>query len=816
MLAPKSEQMHHSEEETTGFLDATVGRSVGSTVSPLTYEIGDAQVSADLKKFLQRPVRISTFTWTQAMTQGSQASVNPWKAFVQQASIKNKLQNYAFIRGNLKVKVITNGSPFLYGSLRMVYTPLNYGAGGFKSNTAVGTVAQGVLIPTSQKPGVWVTPAHSEGAEMTLPFIWPRSFLRVGRLSDFTEMGVLDTWVYNVLQSANGATSSVSVQMYAWMEDVILAGPTLQVALQADEYGVGPVSAPASAIAAVSKKFEDTPVIGRFAKATTIGASAVSSIATLFGFTNVPVIEDTRPVRNSPFPQLATADIGYTTEKLSLDPKNELSIDPAIVGMNGADELAIANFATRESYLAGVDWTSAMTIDTPLFTSRVQPQLGFNSGTIYQFVPMGLLSTLFRNWRGDVIFRFRFIASPFHKGRVRISYDPYSTSVQTATDTGPYVFNKIVDLGAETDVEFRVPYQQALPWCYTNTLPDVTYWSTSTTPTVTTNDTTANGIISLKVLTALTGPASTSTVGVQVFVRGAENMEFSNPCIGNYDLTPFALQSEEYSEPGQAAEEVLGSGPSSDSTNRALVNFGESVRSLRTLLRRQNMLDTIIIPAPTAGTAGTYRINQTRFPAHYGYDPAGWQQAKGTLVPASNFAFNFAQSTPWHLISNCFLAQRGSMIWTFNPSKASLGVVSRITRYNYTFPGYSNGYQSGLTTNDNVRECSIWKNATATNAGSSLTHTSTTNGHSVLAPSYSPFKFQSTDPTNSTSPDINFKYDGTVFDSLMVEYPYDDSYNSLTGVSVERYFGIGTDYTLHFFLCCPTLNYLNAYSVVPT
>lgn len=818
MLAPKAPEMTYSDSQTTGFLDANVGASVGSEVSPLDYEVGDAQTSADLAKFLSRPVRIATLSWSQATAAGSAYGVQyPWQAFANHPSIKNKLQNYAFIRGNLKIKIITNGSPFLYGSMRVVWNPLVSTSGlGFKEDTASGSVSSGVLIPQSQKPGVWVTPAHSEGAEITLPFLWPRSFLRVGVNADFINMGRLLHVIYNPLQSANGTTSSVSVQFYAWMENVILAGPTLAAALQADEYGVGPVSAPASAMAAVSSKFEDVPYIGKFAKATTIGASAVSKMASLFGYTNVPVIEDTKPVRNSPFPQIASSQIGYVNEKLALDPKNELSIDPAIVGMDGVDELAISHFAARESYLTGVDWTSASVEDTPLFTSLVQPQLGVSSGTIRQFVPMGLLSTLFKNWRGDIIFRFKFIASPFHKGRVRLSYDPYSAVVQTTGDTGPYVFNRIIDLGAETDVEFRVPYQQALPWCYSTVLPDSAAWSTSTTPAVVNSDTFTNGVVSLKVLTPLTGPTSTSTVGIQVFVRGAENLEFSNPVTGNYDLSPFTVQSLEYSEKGEADTNELG-GKSSDSSHRALVNFGESVRSLRTLLRRQNLLDTVYVPAPTASTVGVFRINQTRFPIHYGYDPNGWQTAKGVVATTTNFPFNFVQTTPWHLISNCFIAQRGSMIWTYNPSKQSLGLVSRVTRYNYAFPGMTNDYVSGVTTNANITECSIWKSGTATNAGSSLTHTSTTNGHSVLAPSYSAFKFQTTSPGAASSPGstTSVQYDGSVYDSLVVEYPYDATSAPLTGVTIERYFGVGTDYTLHFFMNCPTLNYLVASSIVP-
>lgn len=813
LLAPTVPEMTVTSEVTTSFIDANAGTHTGKATTPLDYELADAQTSSDLASFLARPVRIVSTTWAPSDPVGFLFSDVPvWGSFLNSPAIKNKLSNYAFIRGNLKLKIVTNASPFLYGSLRAVYRPLHQ----FKGVT-VTSAFPSALMPYSQMPGVWITPAHSEGAEFTCPFIFPRSFVRTTLLSEINTLGVLDGVVYNTLASANGATSSVSVQVYAWMEDVTLAGPTVGAVLQADEYGVGVVSAPASAIAAVASKLTKTPLIGRFAKATEIGASAASNIAKLFGYTNVPVIEDVRPVRISTFPSLASAEIGYPHDKLSLDAKNELSIDPSIAGLGGEDELAIAHFVQRESYLTGTTWTSSQPADTSLFTSVVLPQLTYATGNVIDFIPSAVVSNLFRNWRGDMIFRFKFIATPFHKGRVRISYDPQSATIQTTGDTGPFVVNKIVDLGAETDVEFRIPYQQALPWCYTLSNNKLSLWSTSATPTLSLTDTFNNGMISMKVLTSLTGPTTTASVGVQIFVRGAENLEFANPSSAPTDLTPFALQSEEYYDRGSTMADELGE-TTQASTHRALVNFGESVQSLRTLMRRHNLLDIVHVPPAAVSTAGVFRIDQTRFPLHYGYDPNGWQLAKGVVVTGSNFAFNFANVLPWHLISNCFLVHRGSANWVFNPSKASASIVSRITRNTTTFNSYTAGYFSSPSTSSNLAECAYWKNSRSTNAGASLIHTKTTAGHAIVAPSYSPFKFQSTAPALMTSPGAASAttYDGSVYDTLSVELPYDATDTSLTGVTIERYFGIGADYALHFFMNCPTLNYLVASAIVPT
>nr|ULG00059.1 MAG: hypothetical protein 2 [Locarnavirus sp.] len=810
--------MTSSTIQTTGFMDSASGIEVGPGATHTDMDLADAVINADLADYLSRPVRISSFTWSMSDTVGVLNTVLPWSAYMSHPSITNKLTNYAFLRGNLKVKYVVNASPFYYGSMRACYQPLQ----NFKPATivagSVGPVQNTELIPYSQQPGVWIKPSHSEGAELTLPFFLPRSFLRVQSLTEAQNMGILRNVIYNPLLSANGATGSVSVQVYAWMEDVVLAGPTVGIALQADEYGLGPVSLPATTIASMASKLRTVPIIGKYATATEIGARAAAGIAQLFGMSNPPVIENTTPLRPSPFPQMASPELSYPVEKLTLDPKNELSIDPSIVGLTSEDELAIQNFVTKQSYVTGNSWTTSMAADTPLFTAKVNTNFGVGStttGGLVQYTPLALAAKQFRAWRGDIIFTFRFIATPFHKGRVRISYDPANASVQTTADTGPYVFNRIVDLGAETEVDIRIPYQQALPWCYNYSQLDLSNWTTSASPALTFQDTFDNGVISVKVLTALSAPVTTSSVGMQVFVRGAENLELANPTTLVQQETAFVLQSEEYSEKREGAEEILGNSDAGIMTTRARVNFGENVGSLRTLLRRSNLLDSIV-PQTNTTNLGFYTITQTRYPAHYGYDPAGFITVKGTTVPASNFLFNSVNMTPWHYISNCFVAQRGSMHWHYN-WEGPTEVTMRATRYPLFYPGTNAAYVGSTagSFSKNVYTLNVWN--TPSSAGTALTNQTTNAGLSVSVPNASVFKFQSTSPTQGSAPagTSSAMYDGSVYEGFTVEIVNNGVADELSRGRLERYFAIGTDYTLMFFLNCPTMRYLPISGIVP-
>lgn len=816
-LAPEVGAMAQVESETTSFMDAAAGVKVGMSVPETDLDTADAVTSAGLKDFLSRPVRIANFTWSTSDPVGAITSFSPWFSFFNNANIKYKLNNFAFLRATLKLKFLINASPFYYGSMRACYQPLPSFKGGTIRNATIGSFTNTEFIPFSQQPGVWLKPQHSEGAELTLPFFYPRSFLKAQVAQDFADMGIVQMVIYNILRSANGVTGpGATVQVYAWAEDVVLAGPSVGLSMQADEYGVGVVSGPASTVASIAGKLRSVPVLGKFATATEIGAKAIAGIAKLFGFTNVPVIADTVPYRPTPFPQLASPEIGYPVEKLTLDSKNELSIDPSILGMDNKDELAIQNFATRQSFLCSASWTTASAVDTPLFTSLVSPSMGLGipvAGEIIQMTPLGLVAQMFKSWRGDIIFTFRFVASPFHKGRVRISYDPYNSSVQTTADTGPTTFNKVVDLGSETEVDVRIPYQQALAWCYTQQFYNPPKFSTSATPTLTYTDTFDNGILSVKVLTLLTAPVATSTVEMQVFVRGAENIEFGNPQMVAQGYSPFIVQSEEYSEKREGETLNMGSSDSSIDVHRSRLFFGENVRSLRVLLRRSNFIDAIV-PTATTSDLGYWRLTQTRFPPYWGYDLSGKNQAKGLNVPASNFFFNYTDYTPWHFIANCFVAQRGSMHWHYNwagPKETSL----RVSRNTDTITGTTEGYVTQASGSRNVNTYFLRNNTTVASAGVALTNQLTSAGMSISAPNYSVFKFESTDPRNSTLPvSSGGRYDGSVYEGINVDILTNGTTTDIGGGRLERYAAIGTDYSLYFFLNCPSLIYYN--NVVPT
>lgn len=797
-----------SNEIIVDFVDESPASAVGMSAQNNSFSTTDKTASTELMQFLNRPVRIHSFVWQESDIPSIKVAIEPWHLWGTNPYILSKLNNYAFIRGNLKLKIQISASPFYYGCLMASYQPMQ----DFSPSTIVVDAATRHFIPYSQRPHVVIEPQHDDSYELTLPFIWATNWLSITLASDWASMGELTFLVFSALQSANGVSGSgVNVVTYAWMEDVELSGATVGYALQSDEYGEGPISKPASTIAKFASSLSNVPVIGPFAKATSIGASAVSSIASLFGFTNVPVIADSSPMRPEPFPKFSSSDIGFPLEKLTLDPKNELSVDPRIIGLSGTDEMSIAHIAGKESYLTTANWTTADLIDQVLFYSRVNPRLYDNNGAttnLLYMTPMCHISQVFNNWRGDIIFRFKIVCSQYHKGKLRISFDPSGYSAQNignTISTSNVVHTAIVDIGQTNQVEFRVPYQQALHFLNVRTSIDVAEkgWATRSAvpPAYPYDRLYDNGFIMIRVMNALTAPVGSSSVDIQVYVRAAENIEYANPCVvdNTNRMSQYAPQSEEMTHDGMVDILSMGS-TKSVSEQQYLVHYGENIRSLRQLMRRYEF----VCRTYQAGSTNTMtnNIHFHKMPPAPGY-LVGAPWTATSVLGGADSGYNFTQMTMLAFISPAFLAYRGSTNWSFNVASNNLSHAYKSIRvFKDNVSDHDFGFESisAVTANSSKVAAFAMKHTNPGTCGSALTNQLTNAGLNVQCPNMSPYKFCTTRARNAN---IAQFYDGSLQDAFTLQITLPHGMTSVS-TEIDMYCAAGTDFSLYFYLNVPT------------
>jgi hypothetical protein len=815
----------YPQSDIVTFHDAEESPDVGAVAGNHAFSAGDATISTDIVNFFKRPVRITEFDWGSSEVAGTiSESVDPWSLWANNAYVKPKLNNYAWFRGDLHVKIQVTASPFYYGLLKASYQPLP----SFTPSTIVNDAGTRFLIPRSQRPHVDVVLGDADSYNMTLPFIYPANWLDIQTATKMTQLGLLDFIVYAPLQSANGVvSSSVTVTVFAWVENIELSGASVAFAMQSDEFGEGCVSKPASWVAKGASYFESIPVIGPFATATRIGASAISSIASLFGFTNVPVIADTGPMRSEVFPKLASCEIGFPVERLTLDPKNELSIDPRIVGLpSGKDEMSLSSIACRESYLTSASWSTSNLVDDTLFCSNVAPTMydidALTQKKLYM-TPMAYVAKAFKSWRGSIIFRFHIVASKYHKGKLKISFDPSGTSGTNITgvvNTSNVVHTVIVDIGESRDVEFEVPYQQLTQFLsvrsgYTGANIG---WNTNATGTFFYNGAYDNGTITVRVLNALTAPVDSSTIKILAYVRAGKDVEFANPTVIDFTsrVSMFAPQSDETSMPDEGMSTIVG--PTRHNVdNQYVVHFGENVRSLRQLLRRYEVSQVeAIIPTGTAAY-GTFSKSFFKFPLHPGFEANGYTAVNKIVTTPGTALYNFARLTALTWFAPSYLCYRGSLNWTFDVSAPYEVQHLRVFRDNI------GGANAGLATDDtayttqNQLKAMVLQYPNSGGAGQALTNQRTQAGLNVQIPNCSRFKFQSTNPHYANSPpaEASTNDDGSIWDRAVLQgtFPTPVSLANGAPVVIHSYTGIGHDFGLYFFLNVPTFW---VYSAQPT
>jgi len=819
------------QSQTVDFIDNAGGEYVDMPVSDNTVARVDNTDDLGLGSFLARPTLIDTTTWATTDSIGVLKTFQPWYLFLSNTAIRKKIDNYAFLRGNLHIKVVINASPFQYGALRLCYSPLL----GFVSDKIRTNPTSSIplLTPYSQQPGFYVYPQANSGGELVCRFFLHKNWLDITSASEVQNMGTINHLVYKTLAVAvAGGTSSVTVRTYAWMTDVELMASTSKLSLQAnDEYGVGPVSQPASAISSVASMLTNVPVIGRFARATEIGAGALSKIATLFGYTNVPVITDVSPLHPMNAPMLASAHIGTPIQKLTLDPKQELSIDPSPHGIGSADELALSYLRNKESFYGSTSWSTSDVIGTQIFNTRISPslwqQVDVNNtlaapvGKRVYHTPISYVGAMFKHWRGDIKIRVKVVCTKFHKGRLKISYDPRNDI--SASDPGENtVYTEILDIGERDDVEFTIPYHQDLGWLkHDQTIQDNWTPGNALAPRPGID----NGTITVRVLNALTAPA-TSTINLLFYVRGGDNFEYANPSghIGpdNSNFVPsfFALQANDVTN--ITPDKIVIGNQSMTLPERYGLNFGECVGSLRNLLHRAHVFETTPMPSATAGFFNIVRKAYKRMPYTPGYDPA-WTatSANNVVAAAGNNPFIFNTMPHIAYVSGMFLGYRGSVNYIVTPSTDLYGALDDFRAVRATDPNAAPTAQryinvvanTGYAPTTSLKASYLNRNYYYRDglAGMGITATRTCGSLMFNFPDYNNFNFSLVDPTIYTA---GSSTDGTdvqtvVLQMLLKRVAAVDPNTSLAS-SLQSEVSAGPDFTCLHFLCCPTLDFSTA------
>lgn len=617
------------EVKEQNFIDA-VGESIKFVDAGTSSNSSQGQGQIlNMSDYLARPVEIYEADITGA-AQSIKLSV--WDLFTKQPSVRAKIRNYAYLRGNLHVRIAISGTPFHFGRMLVSYQPYGvYNPNLTNLATMLATTSSArplVLNYLSQAPGAVVMNVNeNRPVEIICPFISTKPMHRLFNFAttaiaagtsfdDLADAGDLYIYTLNVIGSVSTAPADVTMQVYAWMTDTELGTNTAtQMAITtesnfSDEREVGVVENIASRGVQIAKALSSVPFLGTFAKASDIVLSGVKNLAAMFGWSKPVIIQNTGLMKNLPFTNGALTIGDDTNFRVTLDPKQELTVDPRVAGSQ-EDDMAIAAIAGRSSYWRTFTWAyNSPIMANPIFVGRVSPNLVTYVTSVNNYIqPTALAYSAFpfSFWRGDIIFRFEIVCSQYHRGKLAIFYEPNAS--QMTLINADLSFNKqflrVIDIQQTQTFEVSVKWAAYRAWLKLNSA-GAAVLNNSPTYTGTENQGYINGYIGITAFTQLTSPSATPSVDINVYVR-SENIQYNGLSTYNMPtqrkvLSSLSIQAESSFSEGVSSDEsyssmqgaistkdvsLLALNESSASTQHICEeHFGEQPISFRTLLKR--------------------------------------------------------------------------------------------------------------------------------------------------------------------------------------------------------------------------------------
>lgn len=703
---------------------------IGDGISDPTFGMSKVGDEDGLEHFLERPVEIFSKTWQVGESPAYVNEINPWILFLNNPRVLNKLDTFKLLQGNLNIKIMVNGSPFHYG--RMFFgvrpsvfdnNPLNIGpkvqlvSTNFHDAANADRTMPCMQTLYSQRPHVFVDPSTNQPQHITWPFFAAGNNIDLMEPLSYSRMGVIEIWELNSLAHANGATDPVEITMFAWMTNAKLAGlsqgtvtpqsgvkmrksknkPKFTSKSGKDEYDTnGLISAPASTLASYANYFTEIPYIGAFAKATNIAASAVAGVAKIFGYSRPPIVTDTMFVRPQPMGNLANTTGADPLMKLSLDPKQELTIDPATLGLPADDEMSFAYLLKKEAWIDTFDWN----LSTTQFEGRIYnlllhphsspgfrtPVVGLDGDNIaHTRTPVGFIAEPFEYWTGSLRVRFQIVCSQFHRGRLMFVYEPTPHAEGTNVDTNNR-FVHIVDITEERDVTFEINWTQED--AYRRVQIGSANMVSRLGPTAgfpTGADVypdRSNGVLQVYVVNQLAAPTDSANVSINVFMSAGDSFEVKAPNdlnrisysrldepVGPPTLAQSGVRdiiTPNENMPEQDSMYVLNGNYKSLQLEQSQVYFGEHIVSFRSLMKRyifHRSLDVTVVPSPPVGGA----VYLTQFivrnlPNGPGRPYGG--SAGSTLTPVSGLVtYNICAMTYLRYVMIAYVGYRGGLRW---------------------------------------------------------------------------------------------------------------------------------------------------------
>ncbi|UHM27537.1 MAG: capsid protein [Sanya Iflavirus 6] len=205
-----------------------------------------------------------------------------------------------------------------------------------------------------------------------------------------------------------------------------------------------------------------------------VGAMAATIVAEkLLENTNTPN-NDNPPYQGSRIAMVPQSNQSFCLGNSLPEPTNALRLDA--VGQHksvitGPNEMTVDYVSKVYGLVAIKEWTNKQhngdkihSFDaSPLFDKKEYEGLTLGTDTAYKVPPVGVLSSLYSYWSGELRMRIDFVASRFHTGRLLLCYVPLYLDDITLDQAYSYPYQLFDLREGNQSVTFNIPYMSMLP-----------------------------------------------------------------------------------------------------------------------------------------------------------------------------------------------------------------------------------------------------------------------------------------------------------------------------------------------------------------
>lgn len=614
-------------------------------------------------KMLEKPSILANTMFTTTDTSVFWSAHLPDLLF-QKLKNSSRLNGISYIRADIEIEVKVNATRFQAGRYIVGWLPY----GGASLPGAPATYSQDVwrrmhlanLQAVSSTTHVEIDLATQSSAKLTIPFTSHLNFISV-KQTTAPDLGLLFLYPYSPLVAGAGDTIA-QVAIWGRFTNVHLSGnAVLQSAvskLENKKAGNGPISEVAAKVVNTTQVLSKIPLLSPIASTVGWFSALAGDVARIWGYSKPTINAPPSLMSRKATFHMTNIDGAFNGKKLSALSDNAISINSDRAGTK-IDEMSFDFLQSIPVWFRTVSWTQVQTAGTVLTYFDVG--LGFYPVAIgkgFTEPPFATLSRSFSNWRGSLVFKFKFVKTEFHSGRLAFSFvpnDQYNPQPTTLTlDQSDNLMRHIVDIRETNEVEFCVPF-----------IAPTNYLENDNGSSI--------GRVFVNVVNELVSPDSVpSSVPMLIEVSAGDDFSFAFPTMINQGTSiqayaPAIIQT----NVRQLECEELGS---SYFTNKVLVeSAGEKIVSLRSLFKRAMFFGS------------NYQANTRTYISLFDLSPVLQVTDNTTALIRSSWSNAIWSGDMLDFWSSCFLFSSGSMRFYYtldNPSSSYGTAQFSIFHYN--------------------------------------------------------------------------------------------------------------------------------------